>query len=189
MSRILVCLAIGLAGVAQADDRADIAAVVEKYGMYQESGDLVAQSRLMMDDRVGLWDGILRSRPALEELQQQMRKTQAFNAHYPGLGLRVVITGLDIRLWGDTAVATFQMHTSRVLPAGLPAADRDKLSIPVPVKLFVHTLTKHGGAWRIAATAMQFAAPAARVANVPRTVDSPSRDALVALQHKSAPSL
>lgn len=101
---------------------------------------------------------MLRSRPALEELRQQMLKTQSFNAQYPGIGLKVSITDLDIRLWGDTAVATFKMHTSRVLPASLPAADREKLSTPVPVKLFAHTLIKRDGAWRIAVTAMQFTA-------------------------------
>lgn len=152
----LLWAALVAAAVAQADDRADITAIIEKYRKTQESGDLIAQSQLMTADRVGVWGGKLRARPALEELKSQMQKTKAFNAHYPGIGVRVEIEGLEIRQWGDTAAATFRMHTRRTLPASLSAADAVKLSVPVPTKLFVHTLVKQAGVWRIAVTAMQF---------------------------------
>jgi hypothetical protein len=153
---ILVALVIPPC-MARAGERQDVASVVQRYARDDASGALVAQGKLMMPDRVGIWGGARHSAPVKEEMLQQQLKWIELLARFPGLKLEVTIRDLQIRQWGDTAVATFYLVTRRIIPAAMPPDRVAELTAKPPVvKLCSHTLIKRNGTWKIAATAVLY---------------------------------
>lgn len=134
----------------------DVAAVVHRYGEYAQSGDMIAQGRLMLADRVGVWDDVVHLEDTRQEMARQQAAMDKYFARNPGVKFKVDIDDLHVRVWEGTAVATFYMRTSLIKP-GSPSIPGGAEPVNKSVaKLICQTLVKRDGAWKIAATAVSF---------------------------------
>jgi hypothetical protein len=156
-SRLAVMLIfVATSGASLATDQDDVAAVIHRYAEFQESGEWIAQGGLMLPDRVGVWDESVHLDNTQLEMSRQQAGLNTYLKRYPGLKFHVELSDLQIRVWDDVAVATFHMHTDRIIPPGLSTEQRNELSGKLPIKLSCQTLVKRGGTWKIAATVVSF---------------------------------
>ncbi|PZQ33022.1 MAG: hypothetical protein DI562_02385 [Stenotrophomonas acidaminiphila] len=142
-----------VAGHAQAGDREDVLARINEYMAYEQSGDMVAQGRLMLDKRSMVYPGGRAHGNNREGMQRQQADQDAFAAEFPGVRYEFELRDVDAQVWnGDSALVTFSSFPTRVVPASLPpdkVARLGKAKIPLIVAVM---LVKQQGDWKIAHT-------------------------------------
>lgn len=138
---------------AHAGDREDVLARISEYMACEESGDLIAQGRLMLDGRSMVYPGGRAHGDNRERMRQQQADQDAFAAEYPGVRYAFELRDIQAQVWnGDSALVTFASLPTRVVPASLP---RDKVARlgPSKIPLIVAVmLVKQQGDWKIAHT-------------------------------------
>jgi len=149
---VLVSLAVAFVPVflpvtAIADDEGDVRAVVDAY--IATESDLKEQAKLMTDDRVYIVGGArftdnvanMRGQIAGEKLRRELDPDGV-----------MIVTAEDpmIRMYGDTAVASFYRHWNWIPGADAVRAGRDGNAPPSQITTIV--LAKMGNAWKIVHT-------------------------------------
>ncbi len=131
----------------------DVAAVIDAYRLHEESGDMIAQGRLMTDDRAMLYVGGLLTGDNRSLMQEQQKAQDEFESRFPGVRYRIEIRDLKIQHWNDaTALATGYWFPTRIVPASLPAETAGQLG-PAKTPLIVAlVLVKQEEGWKIAFT-------------------------------------
>jgi ketosteroid isomerase-like protein len=143
-----------LAAAAHAGTEEDVAAVIDAYRTYEESGDMIAQARLMTDDRAMMFVGGLLTGDNRKLMQEQQRDQDEFQARFPGVTYRIEIRDLQIRQLSDAAaLATGYWYPTRVVPASLPAEAVRQLGPAKTPSIVAHVLVKQADGWKIAFTA------------------------------------
>lgn len=74
----------------------DIAAVIDAYRIHEESGDMIAQGRLMTDDRAMMYVGGLLTGDNRQLMREQQQAQGEFQARFPGVRYRIEIRDLKI---------------------------------------------------------------------------------------------
>jgi ketosteroid isomerase-like protein len=148
---LAVCFVSLLGGVAFADDKDDITALINEYSRLESAGDITGQMKMMTEDRIFINGGIRRTDQAANMKSQQATQDRT-RKRDPGR--QVIVSALDpiIRVYGDTAVASFYWLFNTILSAEF----LDKLTGPAPPSLnrlaVTQVLVKEGGAWKIVHT-------------------------------------
>jgi hypothetical protein len=131
----------------------DVAAVIEAYRKYEESGDMIAQGRLMTDDRAMMYVGGLLTGDNRRLMQEQQKSQDEFEARFPGVRYQIEIRDLKIQIWNDaTALATAYWHPTRVIPTSLPAESARQLGPAKTPLIVAQVLVKQEDGWKIAFT-------------------------------------
>jgi len=129
-------------GASFADDVDDVMAVINSYAELE--GDLQAQSRLIRDDRVMI-AGSARQTDQSKNMEVQMAQREANAAASGGPAKWIVrIESPEIRIYGNTAVASFMRLTNIIPPNAAPIN-------PGPL-WYTLVLVKEGRNWGIAHT-------------------------------------
>jgi hypothetical protein len=130
------------AGPALSDDADDVMAVIHSYAELE--GDLQAQSTLIRDDRVMI-AGSARQTDQSMNMKVQMAQREANDAASGGPAKWVVrIEAPEIRVYGNTAVASF-MRLTNIFPPNARPINQGPL-------WYTLVLVKEGGDWGIAHT-------------------------------------
>ena len=136
-----------------AGSQEDVAAVIDAYRRYEEAGDMVAQGRLMTDDRAMMYVGGLLTGDNRGRMQEQQKAQDEFQAAFPGVSYRIEIRDLKIQLWNDaTALATAHWYPTRIVPASLPAETARQLGPAKTPLIVAQVLVKQADGWKIAFT-------------------------------------
>lgn len=148
-----VVLLLLVGGHAQAGDREDVLARINEYMAYEQSGNLIAQGALMLDERSMVYPGGRTHGNNREGMQRQQADQDAFAAKFPGVHYTFELRDVDVKVWNaDSALVTFDSIPTRIVPASLPPDDVAKLG-PSKVPLIVAAmLVKQQGVWKIAHT-------------------------------------
>jgi hypothetical protein len=141
------------AGPAFAGDREDVIARINEYMAYEESGDLVAQGGLMLDERSMVYPGGRTQGNNREGMAQQQAAQDAFAAEFPGVRYTFELRDVQAQVWNaDSALAIFESVPTRIVPPSLPADKVAKLGTPKIPLIVAVMLVKQQGAWKIAHT-------------------------------------
>jgi ketosteroid isomerase-like protein len=137
-----------LGGVAVADDKDDIMALIDDYCRLQGTGDLMGQANMMTADRIFILGGVRETNQAANMKQQQAAQDTTKKLD-PERVTIVTATDPIVRVYGDAAVASFYWHFQNVF-----GADFIKMTAPnVPSGSFSYIVTqvfvKEGGTWKI----------------------------------------
>lgn len=139
---LLGSIAFFSTGSVFADDVDDVMAVINSYAELE--GDLQAQSRLIRDDRVMI-AGSARQTDQSMNFQVQMAQREANNAAAGGPAKWVVrIEAPEVRVYGNTAVASF-MRLTNIFPPNAAPINQGPL-------WYTLVLVKEGRDWGIAHT-------------------------------------
>lgn len=130
-----------LTSLAWADDKADVMAFVNRYAALE--GDLAAQEALIREDRVMITNVRLTNQAQNMAGQKAGRKANEAMNGGPATWL-VLVESPEVRVYGNTAVASFMRLTSVYPKTGAPINQA-----PLWVSL---VLVKEGGKWGIAHT-------------------------------------
>lgn len=117
----LLTVAMPAAAQAAKTPEQEIEALVMEFTRYEDSGDMMAQSRLIAPDR--WWHGIggRRTDNALW-MKVQQEGFEASQKRYPGVRYMREVRDLRIRMVAPTvAVSSFVWFVNRVIPPDLPA--------------------------------------------------------------------
>ena len=134
---ILVCLPVLSV---YADDEDDVLAVIHQWAALEQ--DLEAQAELVRDDRVQIGGGIRQSNQAQNLAVQLMNYEAMVDAMGGEPEMIVPIESPLIRIYVDTAVASF-VRLFNISPPGERAS-------PVSAAWFSMVLIKERGEWKIA---------------------------------------
>lgn len=149
----LGALLLVVAGHAHAGDREDVLARITEYMAYEQSGDLVAQGELMLDERSMVYPGGRMHGNNREGMRRQQADQDAFAAKFPGVHYTFELRNVDVQVWNaDSALVTFDSVPTRIVPASLPKEDVAKLGQPKIPLIVAAMLVKQQGAWKIAHT-------------------------------------
>ncbi|MBD9480162.1 hypothetical protein [Pseudoxanthomonas sp. PXM02] len=141
------------AGHVQAGDREDVLARINEYMAHEQSGDLIAQGRLMLDERSMVYPGGRMHGNNREGMQRQQADQDAFAAAFPGVRYEFELRDIDTQVWnGDSALVTFDSVPTRIVPASLPPEAVAKLGPPKIPLIVAAMLVKQEGVWKIAHT-------------------------------------
>jgi len=144
---------MGFAAAIHAGTEEDVAAVIDAYRIYEESGDMIAQGRLMTDDRAMMYVGGVLTGDNRRLMREQQKAQDEYEAMFPGVVYRIEIRDLKIQTWNDaTALATFHWHPERVIPLDLPAATARQLGPPKTSVIMALVLVRQENGWKIAFT-------------------------------------
>ena len=127
-------------GAALADDADDVMAVLNEWAALEN--DLEAQARLIRDDRVQIFRMDRQSDQAAN-LKNQIAMEQARRNVDPDGYYLVTIESPEVRVYGDTAVASF-VRRFAVVPGNAAPSGPPQLTMCTAV------LVKERGNWRIA---------------------------------------
>jgi len=133
----LVCLP---AMSVYADDEDDVLDVIHQWAALEQ--DLEAQAELVRDDRVQIGGGVRQSNQAQNLAVQLMNYEAMVNSMGGEPDMMVRIESPLIRIYDDTAVASF-VRLFNISPPGERAS-------PVSAAWFSMVLIKEGGEWKIA---------------------------------------
>ncbi|MEE9179931.1 MAG: nuclear transport factor 2 family protein [Vicinamibacteria bacterium] len=137
---------------ARADDKGDVQALIDEYCRL-EGIDLAAQAKLMTDDRIMVSAG-RRQTDQATNMKVQIAGAKQFDKLDPGG--QIIVTAVDpvIRVYGDTAVASFYRFWDYIPSAEyMKESGDDAPSGPSP-NIVTLVLVKQGGAWKIVHTHM-----------------------------------
>ena len=139
---VLVLLMVMAAPFAAADDHDNIRALLDRYAATE--GDLDAQARLIRDDRIMIAGGARQTDQAMNLAVQ--KAGEEHRAALTGGKAKWIVRFEDpiIRVYGDTAVASFVRLTNIYPPGSEPITQPDFWVTLV--------LVKEGGDWGIAHT-------------------------------------
>ncbi|MBL8257372.1 MAG: hypothetical protein JNJ62_12285 [Pseudoxanthomonas mexicana] len=152
VGRSALALFLG-AGSAHAGDREDVLARITEYMAYEESGNLVAQGELMLDERSMVYPGGRSQGNNREGMAQQQAAQDAFAAEFPGVHYAFELRDVEVQVWNaDSALAMFETVPTRIVPPSLPPEKVAKLGAPKIPLIVAVMLVKHQGAWKIAHT-------------------------------------
>jgi hypothetical protein len=136
-----VCLCL-FASMAWADDVDDVLAFIDQYAALE--GDLEKQASMIRDDRVMI-AGSARQTDQKENMAVQMAQRDANNALFGGAAKWMLRTeSPEVRVYGDTAVASYVRLTS-IFPPGVAPINNPPLWVTL-------VLVKERGNWGIAHT-------------------------------------
>jgi uncharacterized protein (TIGR02246 family) len=128
---------------AQADDKADIEALIKEYNRLEEMSDMAGQAKLMTPDRI--WIGGTAGRRTNQDLNMKIQQAglDRSKKRSPATALHDV-RDLIIRVYGDAAIASFYWYQSLIL-----TPDQEG---PNPSTVLIHSLflVKQDGSWKIA---------------------------------------
>ena len=127
------------AGV-MADDAEDVLAVVHRWAELEN--DLVAQSALVTDDRIQVFEMWRRTDQA-QNLRVQLAKRAAIRKLDPGWDVIVTVEAPIVRIYGDDAAVVSFKRMYEVIPGNAPPR-------PVYQTYISMTLIKEGSEWKIA---------------------------------------
>jgi ketosteroid isomerase-like protein len=145
---LAVCFVSLLGGVAFADDKDDITALINEYSRLQGTGDIMGQMKMMTEDRIFINAG-RRQMDQTANMKGQQASQDRDKKRDPGR--QVIVTAVDpiIRIYGNTAVASFYWHWNTIYSAQF----LDKLTGPAPSSwtslIVTQVLVKEGGAWKM----------------------------------------
>lgn len=141
------------AGPVQAGDREDVLARIAEYMAYEESGNLIAQGGLMLDERSMVYPGGRTQGNNREGMAQQQAAQDAFTAEFPGVRYAFEQRDVNVQVWnGDSALVVFDSLPTRIVPPSLPPETVAKLGAPKVPLIVAAMLVKQHGAWKIAHT-------------------------------------
>lgn len=149
---LLAVANLGFTTLAQAGDKEDIAAVIEKYRVLEEKADFIAQGDLMTNDRVMMYPGGRQSGDNRKGMREQQDFIDKYHVEFPGVGYEVDIRNMEIRSWGDSAMVTLEWYPTRVVPKSLPPEKVAKLGPAKTPVLAAVMLVKLQGVWKIVFT-------------------------------------
>lgn len=140
-------------GAAWAGDKEDVMAVIHKYIQYEEQGDMIAQGKLMTNDRSMVYVGGRLTGDNRKLMQEQQDEETQHKKEFPGVHYKVEIKDLQMQLYnGDSALVICDWYPTRVVPAALPPETVKKLG-PAKTPLIVALmLVKQQGDWKIASS-------------------------------------
>ena len=130
--------------LAQADDKADIEALIKEYNRFEETADMAGQAKLMTPDRI--WIGGSAGRRTNQALNMKIQQAgmDRNKQRTPGTKAFHDVRDLIIRVYGDAAIASFYWYRNWVLP---PEQEGPNPSGVLIQSLF---LVKQDGSWKIA---------------------------------------
>ena len=144
-----------IAGLSIAQEKGDAEAVnkvLDKYLETEVARDMVAQSKLMTDDRV--WIADIEGRRTNQRLNMQLQQAYMDEEKKLVPGIRYFIEDRDriIKFYGNVAIVSYYRYTNIVLPASTPADIAKNYSAPVPPYALTLVLVQDRGEWKIAHT-------------------------------------
>lgn len=137
----VVCLSL-FCSAAWADDVDDVMAFIDRYAELE--GNLEAQAEMIRDDRIMIATGMRQTDQAANMAMQQAQRDQATKINGGPAKWVMRVEGPIVRVYGDTAVASF-VRLTNIFPPNTPTIN----AAPLWVTL---VLVKEGGDWGIAHT-------------------------------------
>jgi ketosteroid isomerase-like protein len=138
--RCILLLSLFLSGSALADDADDVMAVLQEWASLEN--DLEAQAALIRDDRVQIFR-LDRQSDQAANLKTQVAMEKARRSVDPDGYAIVTIESPEVRVYGDTAVASF-VRRFAVVPGNAAPSGPPQLTMCTAV------LVKERGGWKIA---------------------------------------
>jgi ketosteroid isomerase-like protein len=153
---VVFCLAFLLAGLIQAQDKADVQAIhklIDEYCKTEDAGDMETQAKLMKADRI--WIGpagcgritnqtmnIEKQQAQFNEMKEMVPKIKWFNDARDRI----------IKFYGDgkVAVASFYWYRKFILPAKTDEDTRKLFAVQPKPLVVTQVLVKDGNEWKIA---------------------------------------
>ena len=131
------------ATLAQADDKADIEALIKEYNRLEEMSDMAGQAKLMTPDRI--WIGGTAGRMTDQALNMKTQQAGMDRSNKRSLATALHdVRDLIIRVYGDAAIASFYWYRTWILT---PDQEGPNPSAVLIQSLF---LVKQDGSWKIA---------------------------------------
>ena len=153
---IVFCLAFLLAGLIQAQDKADVQAIhklVDEYCKTEDAGDMKAQARLMKADRI--WIGPAgggRITNQTMNIEKQQAQFDEMKKMVPGIKLFTDARDRIIKFYGNgkVAVASFYWYRKFILPHNTSKETRELFAVQSKPLVVTQVLVKDGNEWKIA---------------------------------------
>lgn len=146
LSGVLVAaLLLPVSGFADSHD--DVAAVIDVY--LETETNLAEQAKLMTDDRTFIIEG-KRHTDNVANMAGQMAQEKLFAALDPEATLILTAEDPLIKVYGDTAVASFYRHWTLI--PGVDAVIAGHAGEPPPSQVVTLVLNKSRGDWKIVHT-------------------------------------
>lgn len=144
-------LALGASGLAAAGDREDVLKVLDQYIQHEQTGNMIAQGKLMTDDRAMVYVGGRLTGDNRKVMQEQQQDEDKHAKEFPGVHYKITTKDVRVQTWnGTTALATMDWYPTRVVPASLPA-EKVKALEPAKTPMIVALVfVKQQGVWKIA---------------------------------------
>lgn len=140
-------------GLAHAGDREDVLACIDQYMAHEQSGNMIAQGELMLDERTIVYAGGRARGDNHKGMKQQQADHDKFTAEFPGVRHEFELRDVQVQIWNaDSAMVTFESIPTRVVPPSLPAEKVAKLGSPKFPLIVAAMLVKQQGSWKIAHT-------------------------------------
>jgi ketosteroid isomerase-like protein len=137
---------------AQADDKGDVQALIDEYCRL-EGIDLGAQAKLMTDDRIMVSAG-RRQTDQATNMKVQIAGAKQLEKLDPGGQLIVTAVDPIIRIYGDTAVASFYRFWDYIPSAEYMKETGGDVPSGPPPNIVTLVLVKQAGVWKIVHTHM-----------------------------------
>lgn len=130
-----------------------IHSVIDKYCQTEAAGDMVAQAKLMSDDRVWIGTGGGRITDQKKNMEFQQMRWDETSKFVPGIKWNFDARDRIIKTYsnGSTAVASFYWYPGYVLPASTPM-DKAKVMGKNKPSVITLVLEKKGTDWIIVHT-------------------------------------
>ena len=152
----LVLLALGLAsatGHVHAGDHEDVVAVIDQYMAHEQSGDLIAQGKLMVDGRTMVYPGGRAIGENDKGMQRQQEELDRFAEEFPDVRYEYEVRDVHVQMWnGDSAMVIFDSVPTRIVPPSLTPAKVAKLGQAKVPLIVAAMLVKQQSAWKIVHT-------------------------------------
>ena len=150
----------------RAQGKADIDAIqklIDQYGQTEDAGDMMAQAKLMMADRVWIGQAQGRQTDQAMNMRTQQAEIDAQRKQVPGVQWFTEARDRLVKFYGNgtVAVASFYWYRTAVLPSGVPKDVAANVG-NVPALALTLVLAKDGGDWKIAHTHVSELGPPAR---------------------------
>lgn len=147
---LFVVLSLTFAVSVFAADKDDIQALIDEY-VHLES-NLAAQAKLMTDDRIMISAG-RRQTDNATNMKVQIANEAVLEKLDPGAELTVTAEDPIIRVYGETAIASFYRYWD-VVPSAEAVKESGEFPSGPPPDIVTLVLVKQAGAWKIVHTHM-----------------------------------
>lgn len=132
----------------ESDDLADIYRLIQDYTKYEDEGRIYDQANLMVMNRTSI-SGSGKRTSNETWIKVQAAAAQNLRMRFPGLEYHREVRGLEIRKYGDMAVAFFEWYANMIIPVELTDEQVEQIG-PPPMPVYVtHVLIKAEGKWKI----------------------------------------